>query len=185
MSKTSGARQTEAKEAPARADKSTGAARVQRPRTGAARAAAMSDPFETVIGFQLRRAQLLAFQELIERLNIVDLRPAQFALLSVLGSNPGVNQTVAAQILAIKRTNFVTLMDELERRGLAERRISARDRRGRPLHLTAKGKDLLNEAARIQAGHEEELRARLGGDAAAETLLRLLRSLAASTGEGN
>jgi len=149
------------------------------------RAAAMRDPFETVIGFQLRRAQLQAFQELIERLGMVDLRPAQFALLSVLDSNPGINQTVAARILAIKRTNFVTLMDGLERRGLAERRVSIRDRRGRPLHLTPKGAELLREAARIQAQHEAELMGRLGGEAAAETLLRLLRSLAMSTREGS
>jgi len=183
MTETKGARreaEMEARKAPAKA---ADPARGVRPRAGAARAA-MRDPFETVIGFQLRRAQLQAFQELIERLGMVDLRPAQFALLSVLESNPGINQTVAARILAIKRTNFVTLMDGLERRGLAERRVSIRDRRGRPLHLTPKGVELLHEAARIQAQHEEELRTRLGGKAAAETLLRLLRSLAAPAREG-
>ena len=48
------------------------------------------------------------------------LRPTEFAVLSLIATNPGQKQTEVAEQLGIKRANFVALMDCLETRGLAE-----------------------------------------------------------------
>lgn len=142
-----------------------------------AREAGEKNPLDTIVGFQLRRAQLVTFNELIARLEKLELKPPQFAILKVLQTHPGINQTRAATLLAIKRTNFVVLMDGLEARGLAERRVSPNDRRDRPLFLTDAGADLMQKAGDIQARHEEELKQRLGGAEAMETFLALLHRL--------
>ena len=51
-----------------------------------------------------------------------DIRPAQFSVLEVIGRNPGLRQTQVSFALGMKTTNFVPLLDQLERRGLAARR---------------------------------------------------------------
>ncbi|MBI1621223.1 MarR family winged helix-turn-helix transcriptional regulator [Aquamicrobium zhengzhouense] len=145
------------------------------------KAAGEVNPLDRIVGFQLRRAQLKTFNELIRLFDKLDLKPPQFAVLKVLETHPGINQTRAAKMLAIKRTNFVTLVDGLEQRGLAERRVSAKDRRGRPLFLTEAGTKLMAKAGSIQAKHERDLMHRLGGAEELETFLRLLHRLIAGT----
>jgi DNA-binding MarR family transcriptional regulator len=137
-------------------------------------AASRSSPLDTLIGYQLRRAQLATFQEFIERFRSLKLRPAEFAVIMVLGAHPGLKQADAAAILAIKRANFVALMDRLEKRGLAERRGLSADRRSYALFLTDKGRLAAREAAPISERFENHLIARLGGKREALKLMALL-----------
>ena len=87
----------------------------------------------------LRRAQLVVFQDFFAAFAPFDIRPAQFAVLTVIERNPGLTQSQVADALGIKRTNFVGMLDALEARGLAERRQTARDKRSYALYLTAEG----------------------------------------------
>lgn len=130
-----------------------------------------------IIGYALRRAQLAVFQDFIDTFAKLKLRPAEFSVLALIARTPGQKQTEIAEQLSIKRANFVALMDSLERRGLAERRKAASDKRSHSLHLTPEGERFVARMADIWAEHERRLVEQLGGEDARDTLLVLLRKL--------
>lgn len=139
-----------------------------------------SNPLENVIGYRLRRTQLVTFQEFIDFFARVKLRPAEYALITVLEHQPGLSQTDAANMLGIKRANFVALLDSLERRGLAERRAVHGDRRSRALHLTAKGIQIATKAEVIARAYDDMLVTRLGGPEERDRFLAMLDRLVAT-----
>ena len=132
-----------------------------------------------VVGYLLRRAQMAVFEDFGRRFAALDLTPAQFSTLVSIRENPGRRQSDIAAALGVQRPNFVALMDELERRGLAERLRSGADRRANALKLTPAGLALLDRALAAQAEQEAAIRAALGGEAErsrlVETLARLSR----------
>lgn len=130
-----------------------------------------------LIGYALRRAQLAVFEDFHRSLAALDIRTAQFGVLVMLRHNPGLKQNQVCTALGIKTTNFVPLLDGLERRGLAERRSIAGDRRARGLFLTATGAQALAAMEILVAAHEARLLARIGA-AGKQQLLGLLRRLA-------
>ena len=67
-------------------------------------------------------------------------------------------------------------MSELERRGLILRRKSSTDGRSYELHLTAKGKRIVQRAGEIQSSHEKRLVERIGLEGR-DQLLSLLGKL--------
>ncbi|MFD2258876.1 MarR family winged helix-turn-helix transcriptional regulator [Chelativorans composti] len=90
----------------------------------------------SLLDFKLRRAQLLAFQDFSESLSQLKIRPAEFSVLAMIAQHPGQKQTTIAEMLGIKRANFVFLMDSIESRGLAVRHKEKNDRRSHSLYLT-------------------------------------------------
>ena len=128
------------------------------------------------VGYMLRRAQLAVFADFGATLAELELRPGQFAALAVIDSNRGVTQSEVCETLGIWRTNFVAVIDDLERRGLARRVSSPADRRSKALALTGAGQRMLERAAELQRAHELRVCRRLG-PGGREQLLRLLEQL--------
>ena len=114
-------------------------------------------PLPDLIGYVLRRAQLVVFQDFFAAFAPFDIRPAQFSVLTVIERNPGLTQSQVAEALGIKRTNFVGMLDELEKRGLAERRQTARDKRSYALYLTAEGTALTRKLKPVIRAHESRM----------------------------
>lgn len=135
------------------------------------------DSLRSAIGYALRRAQLSAFEDLMHALEEVDLRPAYFTVLYVISENPGLNQSEISTALGIQRTNFVTMVDNLESQGLIVRQPAKRDRRSHALYLTLKGTALFNRARDLHAEHEARLVEKLGPNGR-EQLLPLLWRIA-------
>jgi DNA-binding MarR family transcriptional regulator len=135
------------------------------------------DVLDRVVGYLLRRAQVAVFQDFFATFSKVHIRPAQFSVLVVIDRNPGLKQTQIADALGIKRTNFVSLVDELERRGLAERRASERDRRSSALYLTEEGRALVKKLRRMVEVHDRRVTAKIGPEGHKQ-LLALLREIA-------
>ncbi len=131
-----------------------------------------------LIGYRLRRAQLRIFQIFLSTFADLELRPADYSVLVLIADNPGRKQTEIAEVLGIKRANFVTLVDGLEGRGLIERRTVPGDGRANALHLTRNGKMLVGRARAMHDAMEEALVERVGGPEARDTLLALLDRLA-------
>src|SRR5687767_8793955 len=111
-----------------------------------------------------RRASFLLVQlgthrhrRFAERLAHLDLHPRHFGTLSHLAANEGRSQEALSTALGIHRSAVVALVDDLEHRGLAERRRDAGDRRAYALHLTRRGRKLLSELERIAQEDEAEL----------------------------
>jgi DNA-binding MarR family transcriptional regulator len=132
-------------------------------------------PLPELIGYVLRRAQLVVFQDFFLAFAPFDIRPAQFAVLTVIERNPGLTQSKVAEALGIKRTNFVGLLDALEARGLAERR-TARDKRSYALYLTADGAALMRKLRPVLKAHESRMIARIGDDGR-DALIALLHEI--------
>lgn len=130
-----------------------------------------------IVGYRLRRAQLSVFQKFLAVFDALKLRPAEYSVLVLIADNPGRKQTEIAEVLGIKRANFVTLVHGLEERGLVERMPSAADKRANALHLTREGDAFLAHARGVHTAMEDELVARLGGAQARDRLLALLDRL--------
>lgn len=132
---------------------------------------------EQVIGYRLRRAQLYVFQQFNHHFAELELRPAEYSVLSLIANNPGRTQSQIAESLGIKRTNFVPLINGLEKRGLTVRRKQPDDRRSHALFLTKKGEALVQKADQVQSDFEAHCVDRLGGSEARDQLLVLLERL--------
>lgn len=133
-------------------------------------------PLGRMIGYALRRAQLTVFDEVIANFSSLDLRPAQYSVLVMIGHSPGLKQSDVAAALGIQRANFVVLFDGLERRGLARRNPAPNDRRSYALYLTEAGAALLQRANELEAELETRFDDRLGPDGR-DRLLDLLGRL--------
>jgi DNA-binding MarR family transcriptional regulator len=131
------------------------------------------------IGYVVRRAQLAIFADFIRTLAPVDIRPAQYSVLIVIGANPGLTQAKLGRALAIKRANLVGMLDELERRKLARRVPSPKDGRSHALFLTANGRQMLARFRRLALEHESRACAALD-EREKRTLLELLGRVARS-----
>lgn len=122
------------------------------------------------LGYFLRRAQVWVFQDFIRTLSAIDIRPAQYSVLIVIGANPGLSQAELADKLAIERARLVHMLDQLEKRGLIERLPSPVDRRTHALQLTREGQKTLKRAKGLAAKHEARLTEKIGADAHRELL---------------
>jgi DNA-binding MarR family transcriptional regulator len=134
-------------------------------------------PLAAMLHHALRDAQAQVLEELQASFAVEDMRPLPFAILVVLARNPGLRQIQVGFALGIQPTNLVPLIDGLEQRGLAERRVVPGDRRARGLFLTKLGAETLARLEANAAAHEARLAERLG-PGGREQLLSLLRRLA-------
>jgi DNA-binding MarR family transcriptional regulator len=119
-----------------------------------------------------------SFARALEPLGI---EPRHFGVLMRLAAHEGTSQQALAARLGLHPTRMVFLVDELEARGLVERRRNESDRRSHALHLTTSGRALLARARKVAATNGD----RLGrGLTAAERrqLARLLRKIADAEG---
>ena len=113
-----------------------------------------------------------------EVLGPLELEPGEFALMRAVSASDGEPQNALAERLHISPSWMVAIVDELERRGLLERKPHARDRRVRNLHLTAAGKKLLKQAERRAEQFDRQVSDPLT-DPELQQLLDLLQRVAA------
>ena len=124
-------------------------------------------------GYAVRRFQLWIFQDFIRTLAVVDIKPTQYSVMTVIGANPGLTQAAVAKRLGIERARLVHLLDSLEQRKLVKRVSSATDRRSHALHLTAPGEEQLRKFKRLAAEHERHVAEKIGKENR-ERLLQIL-----------
>jgi DNA-binding MarR family transcriptional regulator len=99
-----------------------------------------------------------------ERLAELNVTPSIAGILRLLAATPGVTQQALADRLGSVPSRLVALADDLEARGLIERRENAEDRRRYALHLTEKGRSTLAAIGRIGREHQRVLLAALSAD---------------------
>ena len=128
------------------------------------------------LGYFARRLQVWIFQDFISRLSAIDISPAQFSVLVVIGANEGLSQAELAGTLGIERARLVRLLHRLERRALIQRLPSLADGRRHALRLTRDGQRVLARAKALSGQHEAGLMKRLGAERY-RLLLEALRDL--------
>ena len=95
------------------------------------------------------------------RLRELELSPAHAGILRVIAAGSGISQQVLASRLGMVPSRLVALLDELEARGLLERRDNADDRRVYALHVTEKGAKTMSDIGRVARAHDDAICAAL------------------------
>lgn len=131
----------------------------------------LSDRF----GYNLRRTHSAVLNHLEKSFEPLGIRPRQYGILTIVGRNPGLNQGQVSEALAIARTNFVGMLDTMEKRGLVKRKPAENDRRSYALYLTPKGAALLEKLSQIDAEHEIKMRSLIGEKDASQLLALLMK----------
>ena len=108
---------------------------------------------------------------------MVGLVPAHAGILRAIATDPGISQQSLATVLGMLPSRLVSYIDELEERGVLERRDNPQDRRLYALRLTDKGQRTMAEIGRISRAHDDALCAALG-EREREQLGLLLRRIA-------
>jgi DNA-binding MarR family transcriptional regulator len=116
-----------------------------------------------------------------DRVSVLGLTPAQAGLLRLIAREPGQSQQAVARQLGTPPSRLVLLVDELEGRGLIERRRNPGDRRHHALYLTAEGGQFMKELGQAGAAHENDICAALD-PAERQALNRLLSRIANQQG---
>jgi DNA-binding MarR family transcriptional regulator len=143
-------------------------------------AADQAPPFRG-LGFTLSSLGYAVSRHFKQILAPFDLEPREFALLRSVASDEGQSQHTLGERLQIPRSRMVAIVDELEERGLLERRANADDRRVRLLHLTDTGRQLLQQAFAEAVAYEQQINAPLT-DQERDDLLDLLERVATAIG---
>lgn len=99
----------------------------------------------------------------------------------MIASQPGRSQQSVAEELGVVPSRVVALVDNLERKGLIERRRNPQDRRNYALHLTTEGTHVMTEMRGLGSAHEDDICAALGDTQRAQ-LAGLLEAIAAQQG---
>ena len=107
------------------------------------------------------------------------LHPRHFGVMTMVAAQPGMSQQQLHEKTAIDPSSMVAVIDELEARGLAERRPNPDDRRARTIVLTEQGEQALKRTRTVAAELQREFFATLTADER-RTLHALLRKLAGS-----
>src|SRR5262249_40073556 len=104
----------------------------------------------STLGHAISRRFMNALQPL-------ELHPREFAVLRVVKANDGRSQQMLAARLHTPPSRMVAIVDELESRGLIERRPSPDDRRVRTLYVTKRGQSMLEDAFAVAVEHERSI----------------------------
>ena len=131
----------------------------------------------TLLGYNLRRAQVAVFQNFAAEVGASELTPGQFGVLVVIDANPGLSQTQLGNALGIDRSTVVAVIDRLESRGLVARQPAPSDRRSHALYLSDSGKTTLRRLTERVRAHERAIARDLSAEEQGR-LIELLRRVA-------
>jgi DNA-binding MarR family transcriptional regulator len=107
--------------------------------------------------FLLAQVGAHAASQFSERLGVLGLAPADAGILRLLRVAAGLSQQELAAKLQIHPSRMVAIVDNLEKRGLVERRANPDDRRLYSLYLTQAGGEALEKIGRVAREHQDVL----------------------------
>src|SRR3954462_9989432 len=130
------------------------------------------DVLPTLLGYNIRRAQIVLWRDFARTVAEGEIRPGMFSALPLTRANPGIAQVELAAELGIDKASMVTLMDRLEDAGWILRTRSSEDRRRQSITLTAEGERTYKSLKREMLDHERKF-AELFSDRERDQLVRL------------
>jgi DNA-binding MarR family transcriptional regulator len=140
------------------------------------------DVLDALVGYALRRAQVVVYGGFDRATRGLDITPPRFTALVIVGANPGISQSTLGAALGIARSGAMTLVDWMVERGMIERRNRPEDRRAWGLHLTSRGERFVSKVKRSVVAEDRKQLAKLSG-AEKKTLLGLLERIAVAGGK--
>ncbi len=143
----------------------------------------VSDPTEAMsanTAYLLHRLGNDATRRLAAELQPLGLRPRHFAAFHTLASEGGCSQRTLGAALGMDPNSVVLVVDDLQQRGLVERRRDQQDRRRYALYLTDDGRAMLNRVRTAAVTVEEAMLAVLE-PAQREVMRSMLTTIAGIT----
>jgi DNA-binding MarR family transcriptional regulator len=131
-------------------------------------------------GFLISRMGMVAQKQFAERLEALGLTTRMWGALNVLDAEGAITQHALGKCVGTDPSSMVSTIDELEARGLVERRRHPSDRRAHALHVTAKGRQTLTRGRELARQAQDDLLAPLNAKER-EQLHALLLRLALAT----
>jgi DNA-binding MarR family transcriptional regulator len=125
--------------------------------------------------FLLAQLGAHAASQFAERLGVFELTPPDAGILRLLRVAAGLSQQELAAKLQIHPSRLVAILDNLEKRGLVERRANPDDRRLYSLHLTKDGGEVLEKIGKVAREHHDALLTALNREERNELTTLLLR----------
>jgi len=125
--------------------------------------------------FLLKRLGFTAKEQTMKAYEQTGLHPYHHGILTVLGERSRETQGAIADALGYDRGQLVGLLDELEERGLVERRRDPNDRRRHLVRLTADGRQMLRRLRALSAQIEDEFLSPLSDEERADLHALLYR----------
>ena len=133
-------------------------------------------------GYLISRLGVYASRHFSERIESLGLTPRMWGALNVLDAEPAMSQQQLGRLIDMDPSSMVSTIDELESRGMVERRRHPSDRRVHALHITDDGRETLERGRSLARAAQNELLAPLSADERQELhglLLRLVRATGA------
>jgi len=134
------------------------------------------DCLPTLLGFNIRRAQIALWRDFNRNVAEGYVRPGVFSAMLLARANPGIAQIEIANQLGIDKASVVSLVDRMEEAGWVTRRRSTDDRRRQGIFLTPDGTKACRSLKKEMIDHERKFVSRFT-EQELRTLIALLRRL--------
>lgn len=131
---------------------------------------------EDLIGYHLRRASVFDLQGAAAALAPANTRTVPMSVLLSIVEAPGISSAAICRALGMQRANIVSILAELEERGLFLRETDAADQRIQRLFPSRRGQEDALRWLELIAEHERNMLCRLSRDEQNE-LRRLLAKI--------
>ena len=148
---------------------------------GAIAAPSVPEALTRYTGFLLSKMGTIAQKRFSSRLEALDLTPRMWGTLNVLEAAAPITQHGLCKYIGMDPSSMVATIEDLEKKGLVERRAHPSDRRAYALHVTDAGRETLSRGRDVVQEVQDELLAPLD-DAEREQLRSLLLRLVAAAG---
>ena len=130
-------------------------------------------------GYLISRLGAIGQRHFAERMSQLGLTPRMWGALNVLDAEGPLSQHALGRCVGMDPSSMVSTIDELEAKGMVQRRRDPSDRRAYALHITEAGHETLVAGRKLARGAQSELLAPLSEDER-RTLHDLLLRLAAN-----
>jgi DNA-binding MarR family transcriptional regulator len=135
-------------------------------------------------GFLLSKMGTITQKRFSTRLEALGLTPRMWGALNVLEAAGTITQHGLCKQTGMDPSSMVATIDDLEKKGLVERRAHPSDRRAYALHVTDAGRETLAQGRAVVQEVQDELLAPLD-DAEREQLRSLLLRLVTAAGNAS
>ncbi|CAN5239145.1 hypothetical protein BH09ACT12_BH09ACT12_26530 [soil metagenome] len=136
-------------------------------------------PLREHLGFLIGRAHSHLHRQVLAALEPLDLEPRLLGTLTLLTATGPITQSELARLLGLSGASVVQIADDLESRGVVERRRDPTDRRTQQLHLRPGAEDTIATAHAVANGCIGEQLADLSADDVARLVELLNRFVTA------
>jgi DNA-binding MarR family transcriptional regulator len=134
------------------------------------------DCLPSLLGFNIRRAQIALWRDFNRNVAEGYVRPGIFSALLLAQANPGIAQIEIANQLGIDKASVVSLVDRMEDSGWVIRKRSTEDRRRQGIFLTTAGSKACRSLKKEMLDHERKFVSRFT-EQELRQLIALLRRL--------